>query len=133
MSSPTGDLRVHIDDRTLNEVGAGDVVGELAVLAPAPRAASVTAVEPSLLLRLRRAPFEELLDEHPEMSRAVISTLARLLQAAADESAPSTRAVTTAHPAPRSERATYRPARRAGVRARTDDGVDPDPVERHLP
>ena len=75
-------------DRTLNEVGAGDVVGELAVLAPAPRAASVTAVEPSLLLRLRRAPFEELLDEHPEVSRAVISTLARLLQAAADESAP---------------------------------------------
>ena len=78
-----GRVLVHIDERTLGEVGAGEVVGELAVLAPAPRAASVTAMEPTLLLRLRRAPFEELLDDRPEISRAVISTLARLLQAAA--------------------------------------------------
>lgn len=80
-----GRLRVHIGERTLGEAGAGEVVGELAVLAPAPRAASVTATEPTLLLRLRREPFEELLDDHPEISRAIISTLARLLQAAADD------------------------------------------------
>ena len=52
------------------------------MLAPAPRAASATAVEPSLLLRLRRGPFEELLEDRPEIARAVIHTLARLLQAA---------------------------------------------------
>ena len=55
------------------------------MLAPAPRSASVTAMEPSLLLRLRRGPFEELLDDRPEIARGVISTLARLLQAAADD------------------------------------------------
>ena len=59
------------------------VVGEFAVLAPAPRSATVTAREPSVLLRLRRGPFEELLDDRPEMARSVISTLARLLQASA--------------------------------------------------
>ena len=57
------------------------------MLAPAPRSASVTAIEPSLLLRLRRGPFEELLDDRPEIARAVISTLARMLQAAADDGA----------------------------------------------
>jgi CRP-like cAMP-binding protein len=39
-------------------------------------------VEASLVLRLRRGPFEELLADLPEVARAVIHTLARLLQAA---------------------------------------------------
>jgi CRP-like cAMP-binding protein len=82
-----GRVRVHIDERAVGEVGVGGVVGELAVIAPAPRAASVTAIEPTLLLRLRRGTFEELLDDHPEIARAVVSTLARLLQAAADDGA----------------------------------------------
>jgi CRP-like cAMP-binding protein len=77
-----GRVRVHIGDQTLTETGPGGVVGEFAVVAPAPRSASVTALEPSLLLRLRRGPFEELLDDKPEIARSVISTLARLLQAA---------------------------------------------------
>ncbi len=82
-----GKVRVHVDDRTLVESGSGAVVGELAVLAPGPRSASVTALEPTLLLRLRRGPFEELLDDRPEIARAVISTLAHQLQAVADERA----------------------------------------------
>lgn len=81
----TGRVRVHVGERTLIETGPGGVVGEFAVLAPAPRSASVTAIAPSLLLRLRRGPFEELLDDRPEIARSVISTLARLLQAAADD------------------------------------------------
>jgi CRP/FNR family transcriptional regulator, cyclic AMP receptor protein len=82
-----GKVRVHVDDRTLVESGRGAVVGELAVLAPGPRSASVTALEPTLLLRLRRGPFEELLDDRPEIARAVISRLAHQLQAVADERA----------------------------------------------
>jgi CRP/FNR family transcriptional regulator, cyclic AMP receptor protein len=80
-----GRVRVHVDRRTLVEGGSGAVVGEFAVLAPAPRSASVTTMEPTLLLRLRRKPFEELLDDRPEIARAVISTLANLLQAVADD------------------------------------------------
>ena len=82
-----GSVRVHVEARTLVESGPGAVVGELAVLAPAPRSASVTAIEPTLLLRLRRGPFEELLDDQPAIARAVISTLAQQLQAVADENA----------------------------------------------
>jgi CRP-like cAMP-binding protein len=80
-----GRVRVHVDERTLGEKGPGDVFGELAVLAPAPRSASVTAIESTLLLRLRRPAFEELLDDHVELSRSVISTLAQLLQAMAGD------------------------------------------------
>jgi CRP-like cAMP-binding protein len=86
----TGRVRVHIGARTLVEFGPGGVVGEFAVLAPAPRSASVTAMEPSLLLRLRRGPFEELLDDRPEIAIGVITTLARKLQLAADDTAETT-------------------------------------------
>ncbi len=82
-----GRVRVHIGAKTLSDNGPGEVFGELAVLAPAPRSASVTAIEATLLLRLRRVPFEELLDDHPEVARSVVSTLARLLQAIADDGA----------------------------------------------
>jgi CRP/FNR family transcriptional regulator, cyclic AMP receptor protein len=82
-----GSIRVHIGELTLAETAAGGVVGEFALLAPAPRSASATALEPSLLLRLRRGPFEELLDDRPEIARAVISTLARMLQTSADSHA----------------------------------------------
>ena len=82
-----GRIRVHIGELTLLEHGPGGVVGEFTLLAPAPRSASVTAIEPSLLLRLRRGPFEELLDDRPEIARAVISTLARMLQLVADNHA----------------------------------------------
>jgi CRP-like cAMP-binding protein len=82
-----GRVTVHIDDYVVTECGPGAVVGELAVLAPAPRSASVTSSEPTLLLRLRRAPFEELLEDRPEIGRAVITALARLLQATADRHA----------------------------------------------
>ena len=84
-----GRVRAHLGERTLVESGPGDVVGELAVLAPAARAATVTALEPTLLLRLRRGPFEELLDDRPEIARALIFTLAQRLQANADAFAAS--------------------------------------------
>jgi CRP/FNR family cyclic AMP-dependent transcriptional regulator len=87
----TGRIRVHIGDRTVVETGPGGVVGELAVLAPAPRTASVTALESTLLLRLRRGPFEELLDDRPEIARSVISTLARLLQSGTHDGAEAAR------------------------------------------
>jgi len=80
-----GRVRIHDGGRGLAEAGKGDVVGEFSVLAATPRSASVTALEPSLLLRLRRGPFEELLDDRPEIARGVISTLVRLLNASNTE------------------------------------------------
>lgn len=82
-----GRVRAHLGERTLVERGPGTIVGELAVLAPAPRSASVTAMEPTLLLRLRRQPFDELLEDHAELARAILAGLARRLQELADADA----------------------------------------------
>ncbi len=69
-----GRVRVNVGERTIAEHGPGGVVGELAVLAPAPRSATVTALEPSLLLRLRRGPFEELIEDRPDIARGHLDT-----------------------------------------------------------
>jgi CRP-like cAMP-binding protein len=53
----------------------------MAMLDPAPRAASATTVGPALLLRLDRAPFLELVDEYPQVAVGVIRVLARRLRA----------------------------------------------------
>jgi len=63
-----GSVRVHRGDRTLVELGPGATVGELAVLMPAPRAASVTALEPTLVLRVDKTVLDELLVDWPELA-----------------------------------------------------------------
>lgn len=70
-----GTLRVKKDDRTLSDIGRGAVFGEMALLDGAPRAATVEAVTEAELLRVPRAEFEALLDESPEIARAVIRLL----------------------------------------------------------
>src|SRR3712207_3656995 len=52
-----GCVHVHDEDLILNRLGKQDVFGELAVLDPEPRVASVTAVEDTKLLRLDQEPF----------------------------------------------------------------------------
>ena len=76
-----GRVRVHRGDRALGELGAGATVGELAVLVPAPRSASVTALEPTLVLRVDQLVFDELLVEWPELAHGVIEELVARLRA----------------------------------------------------
>ena len=61
-------------------MGAGTVVGELAVLDPQPRSATVIALSPVRLLRLRKAAFDEALRSRPEIARGVIAELVRRLR-----------------------------------------------------
>jgi len=79
-----GRVRVHNGDRTLVELGSGATVGELAVLVPAPRAASVTAIEPTHVLRVDQAVLDELLVEWPELALGVISELVARIRAMAN-------------------------------------------------
>jgi CRP-like cAMP-binding protein len=76
-----GSVRVHRGDRTLVELGPGATVGELAVLMPAPRAASVTALEPTLVLRVDKTVLDELLVDWPELAHGVITELVSRLRA----------------------------------------------------
>jgi hypothetical protein len=75
-----GKVRVHIDERLLNYLGESDVFGEMALLDPQPRLASVTAVEPTRLFRLDQAPFYQLMSERPEVATGIIRVLSRLLR-----------------------------------------------------
>jgi CRP/FNR family transcriptional regulator, cyclic AMP receptor protein len=79
-----GRLKVHRANRTLVELGPGASVGELAVLVPAPRAASVTALEPTLVLRVDKAVLDELLVDWPELAHGVIAELVARLRATAE-------------------------------------------------
>jgi CRP-like cAMP-binding protein len=59
----------------LNYLGERDVFGEMALLDPEPRLASVTAIEATRLFRLDQAPFYELMAERPEVATGVIRVL----------------------------------------------------------
>ncbi len=76
-----GRVRVHDGERVLNDLGDGEVFGEMALLDPAPRLATVTALEPTRLLQLERAPFFELINERPEIAIGIIGLLASRLRA----------------------------------------------------
>lgn len=75
-----GRVRVHDGDRTLNHLAEGEVFGEMAVLDPEPRLATVTAVEDTHLLRLDQEPFYELIEERIEVARGIIQVLSRRLR-----------------------------------------------------
>jgi AAA family ATP:ADP antiporter len=76
-----GQVRVHDGGRTLNYLGEGDVFGEMAVLDPEPRLASVTAVEDTRLFRLDQEAFYELMDDQIEVARGIIHVLSQHLRA----------------------------------------------------
>jgi CRP-like cAMP-binding protein len=70
-----GEVRVHSQGRTIITLGAGQAVGELAVLDPEPRSASVTTVTNARLLRLAKEPFDEVMADRPEIAQGVIRAL----------------------------------------------------------
>jgi AAA family ATP:ADP antiporter len=71
----SGQVKAHDDDTTFNTLVDGDVFGEMALLDPEPRLASITALEDTRLLRLDRAPFFELMEDHIEVVHGVIHVL----------------------------------------------------------
>ena len=71
-----GEVSVHDGDRELNQLGSRDIVGEMAVLDPAPRSASVTTIESTHLLKLDRTPLFELIADRAEVAQGIIRVLA---------------------------------------------------------
>jgi CRP-like cAMP-binding protein len=74
-----GRVRVHRGDETLLELGPGVTVGELAALVPQPRTATVTALVPTLVLRLDKSVLDDLLADWPELAHGVIAALVERL------------------------------------------------------
>jgi CRP/FNR family transcriptional regulator, cyclic AMP receptor protein len=76
-----GRVRVHRGGRTLAYVEKRNVFGEMSVLDPEPRSASITAEEPSHLLRLERDPFYRLMAHRIEVAFGVIQMLCQYQRA----------------------------------------------------
>ncbi|HEY5984605.1 MAG TPA: cyclic nucleotide-binding domain-containing protein, partial [Anaerolineales bacterium] len=76
----SGSVKVWDGERLLNELGEGEVFGELALLDPEPRLATVKCAEPTSLLRLDAPHFREVLDSQPEVSAAIIRVITRYLR-----------------------------------------------------
>jgi CRP-like cAMP-binding protein len=55
-------------------------VGELAVLDPDPRSASVTATSDTFLFRIDKEPLDEALADRPEIALGIIRALSRRLR-----------------------------------------------------
>lgn len=75
-----GNVRVHSGDRTIITLGAGKAVGELAVLDPEPRAASVTAIDDAFVFRIAKDAFDEAMADRPEIAQGVIRALCRRIR-----------------------------------------------------
>lgn len=73
----SGEVRAHIDDKTLSVLGERAVLGEFGALDPQPRSASVTATKDSVLLRIDHATLVDLMAEHIEVAHGIIRYLIR--------------------------------------------------------
>ena len=76
----SGSARVERDGESLGERGAGEVLGEIALLDGGPRTATVTLTEDSRLLVLARREFQSLLDEFPDVRLQILETVAHRLR-----------------------------------------------------
>ena len=77
----SGRVRVYDGARTIVELGPKEIFGELALLDPEPRLASIAAVEDTRLFRLDRESFSELMAGNIEVVRGVLHVLCERLRA----------------------------------------------------
>lgn len=75
-----GEVEVSRNGRVVAKLGPGDYVGELALLNPARRNATVTAVTQVGAYALTPSEFETVLREAPRMTRKLLTGLARRVQ-----------------------------------------------------
>lgn len=74
-----GELRVTRGDTELATLRQGDFFGELALLDPSPRDATVTALTNATVVALDRAAFRATLEEVPTLRDALLTGMARRL------------------------------------------------------
>jgi CRP/FNR family cyclic AMP-dependent transcriptional regulator len=75
-----GRAEVTREGKPVAELGAGDFVGELSLLDPGPRDATVIAVTPMTVMVLTPAEFETVLTEAPGMTRKLLAAMAYRLR-----------------------------------------------------
>jgi hypothetical protein len=81
----TGQIAVQHGTEVIAKMGPGSVVGELAVLDPAPRSADLVATCDTDLLILDRTTLLDLMGRRPEVAADIVTMLVRRLRAGAPE------------------------------------------------
>lgn len=76
-----GEATVRREGRVIARVGAGDFLGELAVIAGVPRTATVTADTEMQVSVLNRREFSALLDQQPKLARKILVGAVKRLHA----------------------------------------------------
>ncbi len=72
-----GEVDVARKGRRVATLGAGDFVGEISLLEPTPRTATVTAKTPLRFFVLTPRDFKQMLEENPSVERKILRALAR--------------------------------------------------------
>ena len=76
-----GSVRVTRGGKTLNELGSGDFIGEIALVADVPRTATVTATSPVRLLVVTDRAFRSVLEQMPSIATKVLQSLGERMNA----------------------------------------------------
>jgi CRP-like cAMP-binding protein len=74
-----GEVEIRQDDKVIATCGAGDYVGEIALIDQRPRTATVVATSPAVLEVIGQREFAELLAEEPEIADRIRATAAQRL------------------------------------------------------
>jgi len=77
-----GLVQVMANGHVLARVGAGECVGEMAVLEDAPRTADVVALTPCTTYRFSADVFRGVLEAHPSIMWGIVRLLIRRLRSA---------------------------------------------------
>lgn len=75
-----GQAKVQVNGRTVHRVLPGDHFGEISLLDGGERTATVVTETPMTMLMLSRNNFMKALEKDPEMSMALLESLARMLR-----------------------------------------------------
>ena len=74
-----GTVKVTRNGKQLRDLGAGDFIGEIALVADVPRTATVTATSPVRLLVVTDREFRGLLEQMPSIAKKVLQSLGERL------------------------------------------------------
>src|SRR4029453_6196662 len=74
-----GSVRVTRDGKTVRDLGSGDFIGEIALVADVPRTATVTATSPVRLLVVTDRAFRSVLEQMPSIATKVLQSLGERL------------------------------------------------------
>lgn len=75
----SGEVAVHRDGKTFATLGAGEIFGEMSLVEPAPRSASVSAMSPTFLFRLPNTALHRLLTDDPYTASSLLMQVVKTL------------------------------------------------------